>query len=126
MSVDVTRTQDISTALASGAQVVGTVASGDQVNNNGRGLVVMINITNINGGTYTVTIQGKDPVSGGYYTLLVSAALAANALTTLTVYPGVAVTANVSASAPLPRIWRVSVTVATATVTGTIGACVIG
>ena len=125
MSLDVTSTLDITTALATGAQVVGTVASFDQVNNIGRGVILAINVTNINGGTYTVTVQGKDPVSGGYYTLLVSAALAANALTTLTVYPGVTAAANVAASAPLPRIWRVSVTVAAATVTATIGATLI-
>lgn len=101
----------------------------DQNNAQGRGVVVGVNITAITGTspTLTVTIQGKDTASGEYYTLLTSAALTAVGFTELTVYPGAAVTANVSASLPLPQTWRVSYAVGgtTPAVTATIGACVL-
>lgn len=101
----------------------------DQNNAQGRGVVVGVNITAITGTspTLTVTIQGKDTASGEYYTLLASAALTAVGFTELTVYPGAAVTANVSASLPLPQTWRVSYAVGgtTPAVTATIGACVL-
>jgi hypothetical protein len=86
----------------------GTTNSQDQINPTGKGVVVGIGISAIVGGTLTVTIQGKDEASGSYYTLLASAALNAAALTTLTVYPGITVTANVSASAFLPNTWRLN------------------
>jgi hypothetical protein len=100
----------------------------DQVNANGRGVKVVIDIT-VAGGTptLTVTIQGKDPVSGKYYTILTSAALAAVATTVLTVYPGAPVSANVSANDALPRDWRIIWTVGgtTPAVTATIAASII-
>lgn len=112
------------TALA--AAGLGTVNGSDLVNFNARGIKLTIDITALagTGPTLTVTVQGKDAVSGKYYTILASAALAAVATTVLTVYPGVAVTANVSASDILPRDWRVSYTVGGTgpSVTATVGA----
>jgi hypothetical protein len=85
------------------------VNGGDQTNTLFRGLKLVIDITAISGTspTLTVTVQGKDPVSGKYYTILASAALAAVATTVLTVYPGAPATANVSANDVLPSTWRV-------------------
>lgn len=57
----------------------------------------------------TVTIQGKDPQSGKYYTLLASAAITTVSTTVLKVYPGLAAAANASVSDVLPQKWRVSV-----------------
>jgi hypothetical protein len=87
----------------------GTVNGTDQINYNGRGLKLVIDVTAISGTspTLTVTIQGKDPTSGKYFTILASAALNATATTVLTVYPGQAVAANVSANDILPRTFRV-------------------
>lgn len=84
--------------------------SADQVNSLNRGVTVGIDVTAITGTspTLTVTIQGKDPVSGTYYTLLASTAISAVGFSTLVVYPGVAVTANETASLPLPGAWRIS------------------
>jgi hypothetical protein len=114
--------------LTLAAQGAGTVNSADQTNVNGRGMALTIDIT-VQGGTptTTVTIQGKDPVSGKYYTILVSTALAAVATTVLRVYPGITAAANLAASDILPRTWRVSVTIGggTPAVTATIAACVI-
>lgn len=111
------------TAVASAAP--NTYVSEDMENLGRRGLKLTIDITNINGATVTVTIQGKDKVSGKYYTLLASAALVANGTTTLTVYPGETAAANLVANDILPATWRVSVVIATATPTLTIGGAVI-
>jgi hypothetical protein len=111
-------------AAAAGAQ------SADQVNLNGRGVKVVIDITALAGTTptLTVTIQGKDPVSGKYFTILASAALAAVATTVLTVYPGLVAAANVAANDVLPRDWRISYAIggsAGQAVTATITASII-
>ncbi len=121
-NVDTAALQTLTTAAA------GTTNSTDQVNYNGRGLQVGVNITAVSGGqTLTVNIQGKDAASATYYTLLASAALGSVAFTQLTVYPGGLTTANVATPQPLPRVWRVQAVVAGAgtTVTATIGASVI-
>lgn len=112
------------------AQLVGTVASANQANRGGRGVEVVVDITTLGGTTpnYTVVIEGLDPLSGKYYTLLTSAALAAVATTVLTIYPGVTVAANLAASRPLPPSWRVKGTTgggAGAAVTGKVSAAVL-
>lgn len=93
---------------ASGATV--SQNSSDQTNYNGRGVKILINMTAAGTGSVTFTIQGKDVATGLYYTILASAAVTANGVTVLTVYPGIAVTANVAASDALPRTWRILVT----------------
>ena len=82
----------------------------DQTNPYGRGVKVIVNVTNAGTGSITATIQGKDPGSGAYYTILASAAIVANSVNVLTVYPGAPATANVSANDALPRQWRVAIT----------------
>lgn len=108
------------TAAAAGAN------GADQTNLTHRGVQVCVNITAITGTSpsLTVTIQGKDSVSGAYYTLLASAALTATGLTVLTVYPGALTTANVSTPQPLPLNWRVITAIAgtTPAVTATVAA----
>lgn len=107
-------------AAATGANGV------DQQNPTFRGVKVVVNITAITGTTPTlvVTLQGKDPASNVYYTLLASAALNATGATVLTVYPGVTAAANVSVSDVVPKTWRVISTVGgtTPAVTFTVGA----
>jgi hypothetical protein len=119
---------NISPIAALVAAAVGSNGA-DQVNYNGRGLHLTIDITAITGTTptLTVTIQGKDPVSGKYYTLLASAALAAVATTVLRVYPGLAAAANLVANDALPRNWRVITVIGgtTPAVTATIAASII-
>lgn len=58
----------------------------------------------------TVTISGKDPLNGGLYTILASAALGAVARTVLRIGPGLPVTANVSANDILPEQIRIAPT----------------
>jgi hypothetical protein len=116
----------VGSLFPSGAQAPATYVSSDQRNWLRRGIKLVIDITANGGtGTLTVTIQGKDPGSGKYYTILASTALAAVATTTLTVYPGIAASANVAASDVLPSTWRVQAVVGTNNVTATIGATVL-
>lgn len=110
--------------LTLAAQAPGTVTSADQTNFNGRGVKLGINVTADSAGTalVVVTIQGKDIVSGQYYTILSSASIAAVGFSTLQVYPGITATANVAANDILPRTWRVSITVSGAgTASATVG-----
>lgn len=92
-----------------------TATSTDRQNVAWRGLQVIVNITTWTSGTFTPTIQGKDPVSGAYYTLLTGAGIATSSSSpvVLRVYPGLAAGTNI-ANDVLPRTWRVQV-VGTAT-----------
>lgn len=115
------------TLLAS-AERTATTSSADQTNYNGRGVKVVFDFTveTDAGVSIVVTVEGKDALSGKYYTLLTSAALVAVGTTVLTIYPGVAAAANVSASDILPRTWRVTATPADAKrATYSVGASVI-
>lgn len=127
VAVDTDDTGAIVTLAAAGA---GTVLSSDQVHRVGSGIKLVVDITAITGTapTLTVTLLGKDTASGKYYTILASAALSAVGTTVLTVFPGAAVAANVSANDILPRTWQVQAVVAgtTPAVTATIGASLIG
>lgn len=96
--------------LISGVGATASVNSPDLVNADGQGVKVFVNVTNAGTGSITAAIQCKDPGSGVYVTLLTSAAIAANGMTTLTVYPGIVAVTNVSASDVLPRQWRVAIT----------------
>lgn len=107
------------------AATAGTFNGTDQINYNGRGIQVLVDVTAATAMTLTINIQGKDAVSGKYYTILSSAALAAVASTQLTVYPDTTVVANVAVSQPLPRTWRVQAVVTGTSVTATVGASVI-
>lgn len=112
--------------IASLAAATVTTNTADMTNPLHRGVKVVVDITAITGTTpsLVVTIQGKDVKSGKYFTILASASLTATGTVTLTVYPGIATSANVSANDVLPATWRVLLTIAgtTPAVTATIGA----
>jgi len=113
-------------AVLAGIGSTVTVNSADLLNPYGRGVKVFVNVTAAGTGSNIVSIQGKDPASGAYYTVLASAAIIANGLTVLTVYPGLAAVANLTANDALPRQWRVLVTAGNVNpVNYTVGACVI-
>lgn len=116
---------DVPNIVTHAAASVG-VSSADQEEFGGKGLHLVIDVTGITGTTptLTVTIEGKDATSGKYYTILSSAALTAAGTTVLRVYPGLVAAANLTANDVLPRVWRVSTTIAgtTPAVTATIGA----
>lgn len=90
-----------------------------------KGCVVTVDVTAITAGNIVVTIEGKDEISGKYYTILTSAALAAVATTVLRVYPGLVAAANVTVNDVLPTKFRVRVTTTTGPVTATISAALV-
>lgn len=102
------------TLFASAART--TAQTGDDQTNLGyRGLHVVIDIIAVAGTpALTFTLQGKDRVSGKYYTLLASAALGSVATTVLRLYPDLTAAANVTVNDVLPECWRLIVGVGTA------------
>lgn len=92
--------------FASSARTSADVHTADLSNPGWRGVQIYIKTTAFTSGTYTPHIQGKDPVSGDYYDILVGAAISGTGNVTLTVYPGITATSNVSASTVLPQTWR--------------------
>jgi len=100
--------------LASAARTAATVTSTFD-NYTRKGLHLLINVSAAaTAGGITPTIQGFDEASQTYYDLLVGSAITTTGTTVLKIYPGIAATANVSASDFLPAKWRVSVAVSTA------------
>lgn len=95
------------TPIAPIALTAATYNSPDQANQNWKGGHFIVNVSAYNSGTYTVHIQGKDPVSGNYYDVLVSTGISALGTTILKVYPGIAGLSNGAASDLLPAVWRV-------------------
>jgi hypothetical protein len=110
-SVDLARGNVEATLLAS-AERIATTSSADQTNYNGRGCTVVFDFTveTDAGVSIVVTVEGKDTLSGKYYTILASAAITGVGTTVLTVFPGAVAVANSVANALLPRKWRVTVT----------------
>lgn len=85
-----------------------TTSSVDQVNNSYRGAQVLINVTAYTSGNFTPKIQGKEPLSGTYYDILVgSPAISATGLTVLKIYPNGSPVAGAFAADILPQTWRV-------------------
>jgi uncharacterized hydantoinase/oxoprolinase family protein len=98
------------TLFASAARTA-TVNSADKWNHSHRGIRLIIDVTAVTATPSVVfTLQGKNtlPGSADYYTVLASAAVTATGETVMTVYPGITVAANVSASTVLPPLWRVN------------------
>ncbi len=87
--------------------------SGPLLNNNATGIQVVIGVTAVSGTTpvLTVKLQGKDPVTGAYYDILVSVGINASGETVLTLFPGAATTANVSVNGFLPAMYRILYTI---------------
>lgn len=117
------------TLLASAARTT-TTASPDQINYNGRGVVVFLNITAVPGvDTLQVNVQAKDPVSGVYSTFAQGPTIATTGFQYITVYPGAATAGSFLAYTsvqPLPRTWRVNIGHSAATsFTYSVGASVI-
>ncbi len=85
------------------------VASNDIQNTYWRGANVVVNLSTYTSGTFSPTIQGKDPVSGVYYTILAGTGIATSVGSpfVMKVYPGLVATPNV-ANDVLPRVWRFS------------------
>jgi len=98
------------TIFASAARTA-TVNGDDISNDDARGAIVVIDCTAVAATPSVVfTVQGKDPLSGKYYTILTSTAITATGTTVLRIYPGLTAAANVTVSDILPTVWRVIAT----------------
>lgn len=79
--------------------------------NNIQGLVVVIDCTAIDASPSVVfTIEGKDPTSGKYYSILASAAIVGTGTTVLRVHPELTAAANTVAKDMVPAVWRITAT----------------
>ncbi len=73
-------------------------------------ITAVIDVTAVPGAqTVQLVIEGKDPASGKYWTLLQSTARSTTGTEVLQVGPGLPVTANVSANAAVPQDYRIRV-----------------
>ena len=97
------------TLLASASRTT-TQNGADTTNYHHRGLHVVLDMTTVGTGSVTLTIQGKDSVSGAYYTILAGAAVITNSTNVYKVYPGLTAAANAAANDVLPRSFRIIVT----------------
>lgn len=88
-----------------------TNSSNPVVNERARGAHVIVDMTAVPGvQTVTFTIEGYDPLSAKWYTILASTAIVATGTTVLKVFPGATASANVTANDCIPRTWRVTAT----------------
>lgn len=98
------------TILASAARTT-TQTGSDQSNNSGRGIRVVLDMTNVAAGpSVTLSIEAKDNASGKYVALLTGAAVTTVSTNVYVVYPGLTPVAGLVVSDALPRTWRVTVT----------------
>jgi hypothetical protein len=97
------------TLLASASRTT-TQTSADITTYNAAGIHVVLDMTVVGTGSVTVSINGKDSVSGKFYTILAGAAVTTNSTNVYKIFPGATVTANVSANDHLPRVIQIVVT----------------
>jgi hypothetical protein len=93
-------------SLVSAASLTTTQTTADQVNTSARGVQVTLDWLS-GSGSNLIRIQGKDPTSGKYFTLLEGGSISSASTTTYTLYPGLTAVANSVVSGVLPRTWRV-------------------
>lgn len=87
------------------------IKNSDFKNSSGTGAVVVIDCTaDPASASVTFTVEGKDPTSGKYYTILASAAITGTGTTVLRIHPDLTAAANTVAKDMLPAVWRVTAT----------------
>ncbi len=98
-------------AVLTSAARTATTNSDDFENHCSKGLHLVIDVTAATATpSIVVTIQGKDYLSGKYYTILASAAITGTGTTVLRVFPSATAATNLVANDFLPYNWRVAVT----------------
>ena len=102
------------TLLASAARTV-TTSSADQTNYIASGAIIVVDVTVIPSGSLTLTIEGKDTLSGKYFTLLTGAAISTVSTNVYRVYPALTAVANLVANDIIPRTYRITITAGDAT-----------
>jgi hypothetical protein len=95
-------------------------------NFNGRGVVVVLDMTTVGTGSVTLSIEGQDAVSAKWVTLLTGVAVTTNSTNVYQANPSLAAVANLVAQTALPRLCRVTVTHNNANAAVySVGACVV-
>ena len=82
---------------------------------------IIINVSARTGGSITPSIEGYDPASGTWYSILTGTAMSAVGQQVIQVGPNFAATANVSVNTILPCTWRVVLTSSSANLTASVG-----
>ncbi len=101
-------TENRNVALLASAARTATLNTADQQNDEMRGVHVIIDVSALSATpSVTPTIQGKDPTSGKYYSLLVGLPITATGTTVLKVHPSILPKHNAAAQDLLPAKWRV-------------------
>lgn len=83
---------------------------------------IIVDVSARTGGSITPSVEGYDPASASWYTILTGAAISSVSKVVLQVGPNFAATANVSVNTILPSTWRVTLTSASANLTASVGA----
>jgi hypothetical protein len=84
-----------------------SIISSDQFNYSWRGVVLIVTAADWVSGSYTPTLQAKDPATDTYYDLLSAPSLDCNCINQMVIYPGIAENGGISVNTILPYIWRV-------------------
>lgn len=87
-----------------------TESSVAQHNIANRGVIVDLTVTTPGIGSVTASIERWNPAASAWVVMLTGTAVTTATTASLTLFPAATVTANVSANASLPRMWRVTVT----------------
>ena len=96
--------------LPSAARTATQTTSADITNLQWRGGHFIITFSSLTSGTFTPVVEGKDSVTGNYYTILTGTAITASGTTILKVYPGIAPIAGGASSDLLPKTFRFKMT----------------
>jgi hypothetical protein len=91
-----------------------TQTSNDMTNYNAIGAILVLDVTSSAPGSITLTLNGKDPVSGKYFSVLTGAAVTTVSTHVYRIYPGLTAVGNATVSDILPRTWQAIVTANTA------------
>lgn len=83
---------------------------------------IIVTVSARTGGSITPSIQGYDPASASWYTILTGTAMSAIGQQVLQVGPNFAATSNVSVNTILPAEWQVVLTSSSANLTASVGA----
>jgi len=88
-----------------------TPTSVDIFNHCGAGIHIILDVTvDPASASITLKLEGKDPTSGKFYTILEGAAVISVSTNVYIAFPGAAETANVSANDFIPSFLRITVT----------------
>jgi len=90
-----------------------TNVSADLTNRGAAGVIIYFNVSAVPGtDTVTLSVEGKDPVSGNYGVIFTAAAIATTVQPArYIIYPGASGTGPTATLAcPIPRTWRVKIT----------------